>query len=100
MDPATLKEKLIAVLSQIQADSGLECPPLDGATKPTENLPQFDSKVWPVATTILATEIGEVIPNDMNIFFDYVTKLPRTIDETAAFICIFLKKQNEKDAAA
>lgn len=100
MDPATLKEKLIAVLGQIQADSGLECPPLTGATKPTENLPQFDSKVWPVATTILATEIGEVIPNDVNIFFNEVTKLPLTIDETAAFVCSFLKKKNEKEAAA
>ncbi len=58
MDPATLKEKLIAVLGQIQADSGLDCPPLTGATKPAENIPKFDSKVWPVATTILATEIG------------------------------------------
>ncbi len=55
MDPAMLEEKLIAILGQIQADSGLECPPLTGATKPVENLPQFDSKVWPVATTILAT---------------------------------------------
>jgi hypothetical protein len=26
--------------------------------KPLENIPKFDSKVWPVATTILATEIG------------------------------------------
>jgi hypothetical protein len=100
MDPATLKEKLIAVLSQIQADSGLECPPLTGATKPIENLPRFDSKVWPVATTILATEIGEVIPNDVNIFFDEITKLPRTIDETAAFVCNLFKKQTEKVAAA
>ena len=65
MDPAALKGKLIAVLGQIQADSGLECPALTGAIKPIENLPKFDSKVWPVATTILATEIGATIPNDV-----------------------------------
>ena len=100
MDPATLKEKLIAVLGQIQANSGLECPPLTGATKPVENIPKFDSKVWAVATTILATEIGKTIPNDMNIFVDETTKLPRSIDETATFVCELLKKQSEKEAAA
>jgi hypothetical protein len=100
MDPATLKEKLIAVLSRIQADSRLECPALTGATKPVENLPKFDSKVWPVATTILATAISATIPNDVNIFIDETTKLPRSIDETVAFVCDLLKKQSEKEAAA
>lgn len=100
MDPAALKEKLIAVLSQIQADSELECPDLTGATKPVESIPKFDSKVWPVATTILATEIGATIPDDVNIFFDETTKLPRSIDETAAFVCKLLNKQGEKEAAA
>jgi hypothetical protein len=100
MDTPTLKEKLIAILGQIQVDSGLECPPLTGATKPVENLPRFDSKVWPVATTILATEIGASIPNDVNIFVDDATKLPRSIDETATFVCELLKKQAEKEAVA
>ena len=100
MDPATLKEKLIAVLGQIQANSGLECPPLTGATKPVENIPKFDSKVWAAATTILATEIGKPIPNDINIFIDDTTKLPRSIDETVTFVCELLKKQTEKDVAA
>ena len=100
MDPATLKEKLITVLGQIQADSGLECPPLTGATKPVDNIPKFDSKVWPVATTILSTEIGAPIPNDVNIFIDETTKLPRSIDETAAFVCALLEKQAQKEAAA
>ena len=100
MEPDALKSKLIAILYQIQADSDLECPPLSGATKPVESLPKFDSKVWPVATTILATEIGAAIPNDVNIFFDETTKLPRSIDETAAFVCDLLKKQSEKEAAA
>ena len=100
MDPATVNEKLIAVLGQIQADSDLECPPLTGATKPVEDLPKFDSKVWPVATTILAIEIGATIPNDVNIFVNETTKLPRSIDETAVFVCDFLKKQSEQEAAA
>jgi hypothetical protein len=100
MDPATLKEQLIAIIGQIQTNSGLECPPLTGATKPVENVPQFDSKVWAAATTILATEIGKPIPNDINIFVDEMTKLPRSIDETAAFVCELLKEQTEKEAAA
>jgi len=100
MDPATLKDRFIAVLTQIQADSGLECPALTGATKPVEDIPKFDSKVWPVATTILATEIGASIPNDVNIFVDETMKLPRSIDESVAFVCELLKKQSEKQAAA
>ncbi len=100
MDPAAMKEKLIAVLSQIQADSGLECPPLTGATKPVDNIPKFDSKVWPVATTILSSEIGASIPNDVNIFVDETTKLPRSIDETAVFVCELLKGQTEKGTIA
>lgn len=100
MDLIILKEKLIAVLGQIQADSALECPPLTGATKPIESLPKFDSKIWPVATTILAIEIGATIPNDVNIFVDETTKLPRSIDETAIFVCDLLNKQNEKEAVA
>ena len=100
MDPMTPKNKLVAVLGQIQAESGLECPPLTGTIKPVENLPEFDSKVWPVATTILATEIDAAIPNDVNIFVDETTKLPRSIDETAIFVCDLLKKQSEQEAAA
>ena len=98
MDPTTLKKTLIAVLGQIQADSNLECPPLTGATKPVENLPKFDSKVWPAATSILATEIGMKIPDDVNNFVDKTTKLAHSIDETAVVICDLLKKQNDKDA--
>ena len=100
MDPTTLKNTLIAVLGQIQTDSGLECPPLTGATKPVEDLPKFHSEVWPPATTILATEIGATIPNDVNIFVDETSKLPRTIDEITNFVCDLLGKQGEQEAVA
>jgi hypothetical protein len=100
MDPATLKQKLIAVLSQIQADSHLECPPLTGTTKPVDHVPKFDSKIWPVATTILSNEIGTPIPNDVNIFVDETTKLPRSIDQTVAFVCEWLEKQSQREAAS
>lgn len=100
MDLILMREKLIAILGQIQADSALECPPLTGTTRPIESLPKFDSKVWPVATTILAIEIGATIPNDVNIFVDETTKLARSIDEAAIFVFDLLNKQNEKKAAA
>jgi hypothetical protein len=100
MDPATVKEKLIAVLTQIQVDSHLECPVLTGVTKPIGTLPEFTSKVWPVATTILATEIGATIPNDVNIFIDEATKLPRSINEISLFVANLLKKQAAKETAA
>ena len=99
MDQNTLKQRLIAVIGQIQSASGLPCPPLTDATKPVGDIPKFDSKVWPVATTILATEIGALIPNDVNIFIDPTTKLPRSIDETASFVWQLLKKQADTAAA-
>ncbi|WP_419943488.1 hypothetical protein [Candidatus Palauibacter sp.] len=98
MNPATLMEKLIAVIVQIQVDSGLDCPQLTGATKPLDNVPGFDSKVWPVATTILSMEIGAPIPDDMNIFVDETTKIPRSIDEIAASVCELLKRQAKEGA--
>ncbi len=97
MNTTTLKEKLIAVLGQIQVDSRLECPPLTGATKPVGNIPKFDSKVWPVATTILSTDIGAPIPDDVNVFVDDTTKLPRSIDEVVDFVCELLKKETGKE---
>ena len=54
MKPAKVKKKLISVLREIQDASGLPCPPLTGEMKPIENIPQFDSKTWPVATTPMA----------------------------------------------
>jgi transcriptional regulator with XRE-family HTH domain len=63
MEPKDLVEALIAIIGQIQTDSELECPPLTGATKPAGTVPEFDSKIWPVATTILATEINIPIPD-------------------------------------
>jgi hypothetical protein len=36
----------------------------------------------------------------VNIFIDESTKLPRSIDETAAFVCELLKKQAETETAA
>ena len=86
MDQNTLKQSLITILQEIQVESKLECPQLTGTLKPIEDIPEFDSKVWPVATTILAEKTGATILNDVNIFVDDSTNLPRSIDEVVCFV--------------
>ena len=100
MKPDTIKAKLVEILNQIQTDSGLECPSLTGLTRPIEDIPKFDSKVWPVATTILSAELGAPIPDEVNIFVDSTTKLARSIDETVTFVFDLLKKQAAVKVAA
>ena len=93
MDPATLTRELIDILEQIQTDSGLECPPLTGATIPVGTIPEFNSKVWPVATTILAIKINASIPNEVNIFVDEKTKLARSIENISIFVSDLVMRQ-------
>ena len=100
MNPTTVKEKLSSVLSQIQADSQLTCPPLTGETNPVGDIPEFDSKMWPVAMTLLSMEINVSIPNDVNIFINKNTNQPRSIDEAAAFVCELAAGQADKEIAA
>lgn len=100
MNPTKVKEELSAVLCQIQSSSGLECPLLKGETKPVSDIPEFDSKVWPVAITLLSMEIDVSIPNDMNIFVDENTNLPRSIDETVDFVCKLAARHSHKVSVA
>ena len=79
----------------------LECPQLTGTLKPIEDIPEFDSKVWPVATTILAETTETTIPNDVNIFVDDSTKLPRSIDEVVCFVMdLQINQGNSSELAA
>jgi len=87
MDPTLIRKKLIETLVRIQVDSGLPCPPIVGGTKPIGELEKFDSKIWPVATGMLATAIGAEIPVNINIFRIRGTKTPMTIDETVTLVC-------------
>jgi hypothetical protein len=89
-----IKNALIQVLQSIQHDSGLECPAISGDTKPTEQLPEFDSKIWPVATGILADKLGINIPNDINIFAQEKTHISLTVDETVAIVMELASKQS------
>lgn len=84
MDAALIHSTLVEVLQNIQATSELECPPLGGATKPIEELPKFDSKIWPVAIGMLGAKLGITIANDVNIFRQDDSSVALTIDEIVA----------------
>lgn len=86
MNADLVRSTLVKVLEEIQADSGLECPPITGTTKPLEQLPEFDSKIWPIATGMLATKLGITIANDISIFTKEKSCIALTIDETVAIV--------------
>jgi hypothetical protein len=67
--------------------------------RPAESLPEFNSKVWAVATSLLADKIGAAIPNDANIFFDKYTNKALSIDEAAQLVCELLDARHVVVAA-
>lgn len=97
MEPANVKSKLIAVLQQVQALSGEDCPNLDDNTKPAEALKQFTSKIFPTATGLLSQAIGKNIPCEVNIFVDEQTKQPLAINQIVALVCKIAADQPENE---
>ena len=93
MDAALIQATLVEVLQNIQATSELECPPLGGATKPIEELPKFDSKIWPVAIGMLGAKLGINIANDVNIFRQDDSCIALTIDEIVAKVISLVAAQ-------
>jgi hypothetical protein len=97
LNPTQIQEQLIEVLQDIQALSGLECPPLTGATKPIEALPKFDSKIWPVAVGMLGAKLGIEIPADVNIFRRDKTTIALSIDEAVQIVLDLTASQAGSD---
>ena len=93
MDANAVKAALVEVLQNIQKASGLECPAITGATKPIEELPKFDSKIWPVAIGILGVKLGITIANDINIFRREKTAVALTVDEAVAIVVALTETQ-------
>ena len=93
MDAALIHSTLVEVLKNIQATSELECPPLSGGTKPIEELPKFDSKIWPVAIGMLGAKLGITIANDVNIFRRDDSCVALTIDEIVAKVVALAEAQ-------
>ena len=93
MNAAHVRNELVKVLQNIQSASGLDCPLIIGTTKPLEALPEFDSKIWPVAIGILAAELGITIANDVNIFCRDKSCVALTIDETVTIVVALANAQ-------
>mgnify|MGYP000131309992 CR=1 FL=1 len=90
-----VRTTLCEVLQTIQAISGLECPPLEGALKPIEALPQFNSKIWPIAIGMLAAKLNIVIPDAINIFKTENTCSARTLDESVEAVMALITKDEQ-----
>lgn len=86
MNAEMVRTALVEVLQHIQASSGLECPAVVGTTKPIEELPKFDSKIWPVAIGMLGAKLGIMIANDVNIFRREKSTIALTVDEAVAMV--------------
>lgn len=90
MNPDHVRTCLVKVLKDIQALSGEECPPITGATKPATDLPRFNSKMWPVGTGMLASELDVTIPAEVCIFRRKGTTDALSIDEIVPIVCRIL----------
>lgn len=98
MTDVDVKAALSKIITDIQAKSGLECPPLTGTTKPLVDVPEFDSRTGVLATVKLAKALQIEIPPETNIFVDKATKATLTIDQVAKLVAA-IAGSTKKDAA-
>jgi hypothetical protein len=100
MNPDEVCAALILVLQEIQQESGLECPALDGGSIAPEVLPSFDSTVWPVATVMVASKLGVEIPDDVHIFGGQNGDPLLTLAQVSELVCAAAKPIGVQAAAA
>lgn len=84
MDQGTVETKLIEILERIRAASKKPSPAITADTRPIDDLPGFDSKIWPAAISMLAAALGITLPLDENIFVSADGTRRLTVRETAA----------------
>lgn len=84
MNHETVERAVIAVLGTIQEDRGHPATAMGSSTCPLEDLPDFDTRVAPAATSDLATKLGISIPNNQNIFVDPTGRRRLTVGEIVA----------------
>lgn len=99
MNTTVIESALVEVLQTIQATSDLECPPLLGTTKPIEELPKFDSKIWPVAIGILSAKLGVTIANDVNIFCEEDSTTALTINQITSKVYQLVQDQEKSESS-
>ncbi len=94
MNQNEVEVKLIEVLHDIQSDSGYDRSQIAGTTCPLRDLEGFDSMLWPVAISILATMLNINIPNEKNIFLSEDGVQQLTISQSAVIVCeIFAREE-------
>lgn len=86
MDRVLVLDALVTTLREVQDLMGQPCPSLGGTTVPIDELPMFDSKVWPVAFGMVGEKLRVEVPVDINVFRQEKTKIPNTIDQTVSAI--------------
>lgn len=87
MDPASVRATLTKVLETIQRDSGFSAVSITGSTCPAGDLEGFDSKIWPLAISQVATALGVSIPPQRNIFLASDGKRRLSVDEIVSGLC-------------
>lgn len=87
MEKERVRNRLIEVLQSIQRESGYDEVLLSGEICPLDDLEGFDSKIAPVATTLLASATGIPIPNRKNIFVSRSGRQRLTIDQIVEKVC-------------
>lgn len=100
MDSSIVKKELVAIIKTIQDKSGNECPEIDGATVPLDDLEKFCTKRAVLATSKLAKKLKVDIPAKDNLFFDKKTETLRSIDQIVAKICAYPVLKSDEEAAA
>lgn len=90
---------IVKTLQKVQDVSGLPCPSLAGGDVPRRVLEQFDSTVWPVATSWIAKELGVKIDNDVHVFGGKNGGALLTINQSAEVICSHVAEQSYAVAA-
>ncbi|MFG1404362.1 hypothetical protein [Xanthobacter sediminis] len=93
------KAAIIKTLQRVQDASGLSCPALTDRDVPRRVLDQFDSTVWPVATSWIAKELGVKIENNVHVFGGKNGGPLLTIKQSAQLICAHVAAQSFAVAA-
>lgn len=91
-DESLVTAKLVEVLRTIQSNSGYDASVVTETTCPLEDLEGFDSKLWPVAISMLAKSLDVKIPNNKNIYVSDDGERRLTVSESAAVVCKFIDK--------
>lgn len=81
-----IEKNLKEIIEEVQTQSSLDCRFLKRDTVPAIDLPDFDSKIWIIVTSMLSEKTGIEIPAGENIFFDKDTKKPLDIEAISRLV--------------